>query len=281
MSHLPIVGIEIEGSGPSTKTLTADVVNIVSLGTRLGLLVVIDGRDRMYRRAVRIIRTMRRAFGDIGVIPCAAEFLTEMAERDWEGQPSELLEIRSRLPAGGEGSSWLPQTRSALKELGEAAGFIVVEPYIPPILEVAWSHVDRSELEGLATPADGTRYRMRRWNDYFTGSQIDLAWLLPLPKSVRQLLTALTDMDDTLLRDEFVYPQLYDHAAVIGFEFESNPGKHAAGGLANLSAYCTVGVAVGKDPSSKLEMERALKRYQPTLGLRNVIVRSAGELSRG
>src|SRR5579859_7060192 len=40
LRHLPIVGIEIEGTTPSTKILAADVANIAALGTRLGLLIV-------------------------------------------------------------------------------------------------------------------------------------------------------------------------------------------------------------------------------------------------
>jgi hypothetical protein len=121
---------------------------------------------------------------------------------------------------------------------------------------------------------------MTKWQDYYTGSQIDMAWLLPLPRALSQILVAITDLDDTLRRDQFVYPSLYDHVAVLGFEFESNPGKHAAGGLANLSAYCTLGVEIGKDSAGAGELQRTLRRYQPTLGLRNVVVRSAAELFR-
>ena len=40
LSTLPVVGIEIEGTTPTTKTMAADVANIAALGTRLGLLVV-------------------------------------------------------------------------------------------------------------------------------------------------------------------------------------------------------------------------------------------------
>jgi len=54
VSSLPLVGIEVEGTTPSTKTLASDVANIAALGTRLGLLVVSEqGEPGIYRRAHR------------------------------------------------------------------------------------------------------------------------------------------------------------------------------------------------------------------------------------
>src|SRR5437868_2733602 len=35
LSHLPLVGIEVEGTTPSTKTMASDLANIAALGTRL------------------------------------------------------------------------------------------------------------------------------------------------------------------------------------------------------------------------------------------------------
>ena len=40
IKHLPVVGLEIEGTQPSTKTLEADIANLAALGAPLGLLVV-------------------------------------------------------------------------------------------------------------------------------------------------------------------------------------------------------------------------------------------------
>jgi hypothetical protein len=279
INHLPIVGIEVEGSGPSTKTLTSDVINILALGTRLGFLVVADRPpDNMYRRAVRILRTMRRAFGDIGVLPVEADSLTRLAASVYDRTASDPPAILSRLPAGGEILPWADELRAALRQAGHRAGYVVAEPYVPPVLRSAWEWEGTSPRDATAAPGTDKTYSIRRWSDYYTASQIDMAWLLPLPRGLRQLLDRIVELDPLLLRDGFVFPELYDHVPVIGFEFESATGKHAGGGLANLGAYNTIGVAVSPKPDGANELKRTLARYQPTLGLRNVIVRSAGEL---
>lgn len=279
VAHLPVVGIEVEGTGPSTKTLTADVINILALGTRLGLLVVSErGEPRIYRRAVRIIRTIRRAYGDIGVIPLEADSIQSLNATSWDPQPAEPPEILKRLPAGGERLEWGAAIRRRLKQVGEGAGFVVAEPYIPSILEKAWQREAGAELDGVSNPSTGQTYRMTKWKDYFTASQIDMGWLLPLPRALPAVLRAIGALDSTLIPSGFMYPDLYDHVAVVGFEFESATGKHAGGGLANLAAYTTIGVAVAPSAHGALEIQRTLNRYQPTLGLRNVVVRSADEL---
>lgn len=267
LQHLPIVGIEVEGSGPSTKTLTSDVINVLALGTRLGLLVVSDSPDNMYRRAVRIVRTMRRAFGDLGIVPIEAHSIAEFVGRDWNPALSDPPAILNCLPAGGESLPWSRELRDRLRGVGQQARYVVAEPYVPPILRMAWEHEVGGLLESGANPATGSMYMMRRWSDYYTGSQIDMAWLLPLPRALRQFLEALAELDPTLIRDGFVFPELYDHVAVVGFEFESASGKHAGGGLANLSAYTTIGVSVSPAAPGAAEIQRTLNRYQPTLGL--------------
>jgi hypothetical protein len=60
--------------------------------------------------------------------------------------------------------------------------------------------------------------------------------------------------------------------AVVGFELESSGGKHAAGGLLNLAAYCVIGVGVSPTSEGAAKLEAILARYRPTLGLRNVRV---------
>src|SRR5262245_3864747 len=66
INHLPVVGIEVEGTTPTTKTLAADVANLAALGAPMGLLIVSEeGEKNIYRRAVRAIRSVRRAFGNL------------------------------------------------------------------------------------------------------------------------------------------------------------------------------------------------------------------------
>jgi hypothetical protein len=101
---------------------------------------------------------------------------------------------------------------------------------------------------------------------YLTSCQIDLAWLLPLPRALNQFAQ--------MQSYAFFYPEIYNHVAVVGFELESASGKHAAGGLLNLAAHCTVGVGVAPNELSAKELESILKRYRPTLGLQNVRIKA-------
>jgi len=83
-SHLPIVGIEVEGTTPSTKTMAADVANLAAAGVPLGLLVVSEAGERnIYRRAARVIRSVRRSFGDLRLLPVEASWLPELISRPW------------------------------------------------------------------------------------------------------------------------------------------------------------------------------------------------------
>lgn len=149
---------------------------LVKLGTRLGFLVVSEqGEERIYRRAVRIIRTMHRAFGDIGVVPIEAECLRVLVARSWNADPSQPPISLTRPAAGGETLEWGRAARDRLRRAGKAAAFVVVEPYIPPILKATWERAAIGELDALANPVTGARYRMRKWSDYYTGSQIDMA----------------------------------------------------------------------------------------------------------
>jgi hypothetical protein len=73
VTHLPVVGIEVEGTTPTTKTMGADVANLAALGVPLGLLVVSEeGEKNIYRRAARAIRSVRRSFGDLRLLPVEA-----------------------------------------------------------------------------------------------------------------------------------------------------------------------------------------------------------------
>ena len=263
ISNLPVAGFEVEGSGPSTKTMTSDVVNLVAIGTRLSFLVVSEaGEKNIYRRAVRVLRTMRRSFGDLGVVPLEAGWLDKTIELQLDPSPSQIHPMPARKPLGGESSGWTAAVRALLRRVGERAGFTVVEPHIPPVLEATFER--QRELKSS-----------EKWSDYFTASQIDMAWLLPMPRGLTELMFAIDQNDRSLDQYGLLYREAYDRVPVVGFEFESNPGKHAAGGLANLSAYTLMGVTVVGSERHRRTMEGALTRYRPTLGLRNVQVRMA------
>jgi hypothetical protein len=60
LRHQPVVGIEVEGTTPTTKTMAAEVANIAALGVRLGLLIVSEesetGIYRPFRTALDAAR---------------------------------------------------------------------------------------------------------------------------------------------------------------------------------------------------------------------------------
>lgn len=276
LTHLPVVGIEVEGTTPTTKTMAADIANIAALGTRLGLLVVSEEGERgIYGRAARAIRSVRRSFGDLVVVPVEASWLGGFAAGSWDSSAAPIAPRPVRGPAGGESLKWSASTRQRLRQLGEDAGFVVVEPYVPEVLSAAF-HAEqarrRHPLRHLIDPVGKKIAAMKKAADFLTECQVDLAWLLPLPRGLRDFLAALVDHDPCSLENGLVFPELHGHVAVVGFELESSSGKHAAGGLLNLSAYCVVGIGVVPDARRGGELEDILARYRPTLGLRNVRV---------
>ncbi|MGD0679731.1 MAG: hypothetical protein ABSC94_30465 [Polyangiaceae bacterium] len=275
LRDLPVVGIEIQGTTPSTKTMVADVANIAALGTRVGLLVVSEAGERgIYRRAARTIRTLRRSFGDLTVLPVEAGWLDELARRTWPTQFAPIPPRAIRTPAGGETLEWSLSTRAYLRELGQRAGFIVAEPYVPDLLAVAFQHEQgrASPLAHLHDPVARKSARMTKTGDYLTACQVDLAWLLQLPSGLHDFLAELGTLDPHLREHGMLYPELYRQVAVVGFELESSGGKHAAGGLLTLSAYCVMGIGVSPTAAGAAQLEAILARYRPTLGLRNVRV---------
>jgi hypothetical protein len=277
VTHLPVVGIEVEGTTPTTKTMQADVANLAALGVPLGLLVVTErGEKNIYRRAVRVVRSVRRSFGDLHLLPMEAEWLARWSDKSWPSGIASVPVPKRQLPAGGETLEWSETTRKQLRSLGERAGFIVAEPYIPPVLSRAFGVIcgqRKNPLTHTCDPINATMQEMRKWDDLYTGSKIDLAWLMPLPQALPCLLEEILRLDSCLREDAIIFPELWSHVPVVAFELESSHGKHAGGGLLNLSAYGVLGIAVAPDRRVGSDILAALQTYRPALGLRNVHVR--------
>ena len=276
IKHLPVVGLEIEGTQPTTKTLEADIANLAALGAPLGLLVVSEsGEKGIYRRAARAIRTTRRAFGDISVLPVEASWLEEFMSKDWPS--GKLLPPMSskKAPAGGESRQWSPATRRVLRQKGKEAGFVVAESWNPPIVKAAFElqRAKTGELAHTTDPKVGERSPMRKAGDYLTNSEIDLAWLAPLPGRLRAFLEKLDTLDPYSREHGLSFSELWNHIPVVAFELESGRGKHAGGALLNLAAYSVIGVLGTETDRAAEALKRTLRTYQPALGLRNVFVR--------
>jgi hypothetical protein len=276
-AHLPVVGIEVEGTTPSTKTMEADTTNLAALGMPLGLLVVSEkGEKNIYRRAARVIRSVRRSFGDLRLLPMEADWFDPLLKKSWPPGPSPVPIPKRKLPAGGETLVWSAATRDRLRAMGEQAGFVVAEPYVPPVLAASYSLLSQQwskRLSHTCDPLTRTVKQMSKVSDLYTESEIDLAWLMPLPAALPAFLQEVMRLDPCLREFGMVFPDLWTHIPIVAFELESKGGKHAGGGLMNLSTYGVLGVAVA--PNSKVSegIASALRTYQPTLGLRNVYVK--------
>src|SRR5262245_46011157 len=186
VTHLPVVGIEVEGTTPTTKIMGADVANLAALGVPLGLLLVSEaGEKNIYRRAAKAIRSVRRSFGDLHLLPIEASWLDSLVQKSWPSGLSTIAKPRQISPAGGESLAWSAATRKHLRSLGKRAGFVVHEPYVPPILDATFDLIRRQRASPLShtyDPLANTIKEIKKSADLFTECKIDLAWLMPLPK---------------------------------------------------------------------------------------------------
>lgn len=277
LTHLPVVGIEVENSDPSTKTIMADVANLRILGTPLGLIVVSTGNyTDLYRRAARAIRTLRFNFGNTCIIPFEASWLDDFSKRKWNKTPGSDREPTTKIARGGESHEWTSETRQWLKDLGTKAGFIVADPYdleIPKDRFRLEKARRKQVLKEMWNPITREMREIKKGEQYMTGSQIDLAWLLPLPPQLQDFVKNLSEKDPTLVEHDVVFPDALKWLPAVGFELEASRGKHGAGGLLNLAAYCSIGVCLTPDSETARRLVAAKHTYSAALGLKNIYVR--------
>ena len=277
VTELPMVAVEVEATAPSTKTVEADIANLCAFGAPLGLVVVSEkGEQGQYRRAARTIRTLRRSFGDIRVLPVEADWVAPLRARTWTSGTQVAPQNLRLAPAGGETRDWTATARREFKERGERAGFVVAEPYVPTILATAFEHVKATRaLRHMTDPRKKSFKEILRAADYFSASKLDMAWLLPLPIALSEFVGELSMCDPCLTENGMLFANAWGYLPLAAIEFETYAGKHAGGGLLNLAAYGVFGVAVGSSKAVTRDLESRLATYRPTLGLRNVFVRAA------
>lgn len=274
---LPIAGVEVEGSDASTKVMQADVMNIAALRLPLGFLVVNEDYEAgVYRRAARVVRTLRRTLGEATrtVLPLEVSWVRPLESLALASAPQELPRPRRTKARGGE-KQLAERARAHFSKLGASAGFVVVENYKPPLAK-AWFTAARSRraepLTHLYSPRTGERKKMTRAGDYITASEVDMAWLLPLPLGLRELLEKILELDPSLAEHDLVFPDLWESLAVVGFEFEKSNAKHAAGGFVNLSTHFAYGVMVPTTERAREAQRRMRETYARTMGIDSVSV---------
>jgi hypothetical protein len=274
---LPIVGIEIERSSPTTKTRQADLANLLSIGMPFGIIATAENNEKGgYRRTARVIFSMKSVFGTINAIPFEEKWMERFLKQKWPSGKCEIDDIRSKGPGGGE-KGWGKSVRKSLRRKGEESGFIVVESFTPPILQSRYNLALELSSKPFKYTWDPINFETRKATsakNYLTGCEIDLVWIIPLPKALKSFLNEIDKLDPFLRQQGLLFSNLWNTIPVVAFEIESYPGKHAAGGLLNIAAYSILGVVLTNTESSAGKLRATLETYRPTLGLRNLYVKA-------
>jgi len=75
--------------------------------------------------------------------------------------------------------------------MGRNAGFVVAEPFVPPVLVAAFEHARQqwtNPLTHTLDPVARTVGQMKGAADFYTECKIDMAWLMPLPRALPAFL---------------------------------------------------------------------------------------------
>lgn len=169
-NSLIVAGWEVEGSDVSTRGTQANLANIRVSGAAYGFVALRGGTvDNLHERARKAARTQRHYFGAQDVLVLDARWLAELAERAWSSKPITTPRgSRKPVSDGGEGG-WAAQTRTALRTIGEGAGFDVTESYPSRLaadrklttskIDMVWSRVPSS----TAWPSCWRHQACARW----------------------------------------------------------------------------------------------------------------------
>lgn len=274
---LPIVGIEVEATDPTTKILESDFANIAALGPPVGLIASnSEYKEDIYWRAARVIRYMRHSHGDICVFPFDAIWIPGAMTAMKGTKPRMPMHVHEAKTTGGE-KKWTSKVRKKLRDMGAAAGFDIAEEWTPPLIENAFAvlkeNVKEDRAKVLWRPTGDVLKTINNAGKYMTASRLDVVWLAKTKPRFIQFLRFLCDKDPGMREFLLLNPEDWARIPIVGFEIESSAGKHAGGGLLNLAAHTIIGVSVVPHGEVK-RMEGKLATYRTTLGLRNVYVRS-------
>lgn len=291
-AEFPVVGFEVEGTSPTTKTMQVDALSLAASGIPIGVLMVADvraveresgkktgvagGEQNIYRRCARVIRSLRRSFGALRVVPADRSWLTDLGTgRAPARTPVPRARGRSTtLGSGGEGHG-TAQVREAIRRRGEAAGLRVVQDWTPSEIDRAEQWLRDADASGMGLHDDPFSRKPVPRSDFLTRSKIDIVWMLPLPDGLRRFLAKLGDINPDLGPIYGVDPAAWDEIPILGFELETGDGKHASGGMMNLHAFCHFGVCVSLGDEGTKYLRWRLATLRSAFGLPRVLVQEA------
>ena len=272
-TKLPLVGFEIEASDVTSKGQLCNAANLFVQHYHFGFLIVDEnvGSKDLYRRAAKILRTFRYQYGHKDYFPLSKGQLKLLLNQKWSQLPY-VMRKSTKLPSnkgtGGETKS-TANIREKLTELGQKAGFEVYTDWVPTDLENEYTI--RSQIIGEInkpslfskrflgnkvtwTPDSGKQ--IKQWNKFFIQPKLDVVWCIRLPKTFSQFMNRVTELDEDFKTNLPLLRNPEDPFPVIAFEIESASGKHAGGGVLNLSRYSQFGFVVVLKNTKERYVER-------------------------
>jgi len=264
--RVPFVGIEVEGTDPSSKTMESDSAKRRVGGYPIGVLAVDSapggaGRNTgdIHRRACRLRRTTTLWCGPrpLAVID-ASRLPTRAPKSSTTATAGPAPEPRFSNVGGSRSDA--TRARDALLRRGHALGFHAssdASPHLPRAVFAARhkTEEDASALVhlGIAGTELGheTAHMFRKEADAFTLQKIDVLWSVPVPPGLATFhaLLAQADPDYGTLWPE---APVGETLCVAAFELDTHAGKHAGGSLLHLARAARLGAMVVPDANIAL-----------------------------
>ncbi len=288
----PVVGIEIEGTDPTTKTMEADLLNLHVTGFPISVLAV-DSAPGGARKNVgdiqcRASRLRRTLAIWTGIRPIAIVDASRITSSPIVS-PGRRAVSSKPAPVTNQGGSRedARRMRDSIFALGTRLGLRVETDATPEVLEVLFDaravcgEAAARVLLGVAgfDVCAGTVGTFAKFDTAFTAHATDILWsaepLADLDQFHRSLAAADPDFGVFWPRCPFERCGI----PLVAFEIDSGISKHTAGSLLHLARSARLGVLVVPDErvSAARELIETYRRVVPVGG---VVVAGFSEVAR-
>ena len=262
--NIPLVGFEIEASDVTSKGQICNAANLFVQHYPYGFLLVDEniGNKDLYRRAAKILRTLRYQYGHKDYFPLSVSQLVELSNKTFIKRSHREMKNQKIFNAKGSGGEKKEtiKLRNYLIEKGKIAGFEVYTDWVPSDLEYEYNS-KLAMLKEMQTASDLTKRTLgkeiswtpnlsktiSRWDKYFIKPKLDVVWCIRLPSVFSDFMNLVINLDNDFITNLKLLRDPAKPFPIFAFEIESSSNKHAGGGILNLSRYSLFGfVAVPK-----------------------------------
>lgn len=294
LQFFPLVGFEIEASDPTSKTQLSNAANLYVQHYPYGFIIIDEnkGEKDLYRRAARILRTFRFQYGQVNYLPLSKGQLEKILKFEWKNRNEDIFKFEKKKLSKGVGgeSEAIKPIRDKLTHLGEIAGFNVYHDWSSEDLYYDYQ-LRMDTLKAIKTQDEpierflGKKISWNpndlkiidRWDQFYVKPKIDVVWSVGLSLRFYEFYTELLNFDSDFKYNLPIYTDPSKAFPIIGFEIESSIGKHAGGGILNLSKYTHFGFIITYEKNIDL-LNKKIKTYSRSLGINNVYPLSIEEL---